>query len=110
MLDDLQKWLESLGISSFDDLRPDEKDSYFKLLELAESSKITLEDITKHIHEMRMGVEYSLASDKLNSKEDLFLKARLKNYILLEALFDRPERAKQMLKQQTKIRKTGGEV
>jgi len=104
MLDDIQKYLESLGIKDFDDLRPDEKDSYFKLLDLADKSKITLEDIKTHIKQMRTSVEFALSSEKLNKKEDIFLKARLKNYILLESLLERPERAKEMLNQYTKIR------
>jgi len=104
MLQDIQKYLESLGIKDFDDLRSDEKESYFKLLDLVEKSKITLDDIKKHIHAMRMGVEFSLATEKLNKSEDLYLKARLKNYILLESLFERPERAKEMLIQYTRVK------
>ena len=105
MIDDINKWLQSLGIRDFDDLRQDEKESYFKLLDLAEKSKITLDDVKKHIHQMRMSVEFALASEKLAKNEDLFLKARLKNYILLESLFERPERAKETLQQYTRTKK-----
>ena len=110
MIDDIQKYLESLGIKDFDDLRPDEKESYFKLLELAEKSKVTLDDFKSHIKKMRVSVEFALATEKLNKDEDKFLKARLKNYILFESLFERPERAKEMLSQYTKVKKSGGEA
>ena len=110
MREDIDNWLKSLGIRDFDDLRSDEKGSYFKLLDLAEHSKISLDDVKKSIKDSRTSVEFALASHKLSKNEDLFLKARLKNYILLESLFDRPERAKAMLNQYVKVRKTGGEV
>ena len=108
MIDKIDEWLKKLGINSFDELdRPGEKDQYFKLLEIAEKGKITLDDVKKHIHSMRQAVEFALATEKLGKNEDLFLKARLKNYILLESLFERPERAKDMIESYTKT-KGGG--
>jgi len=105
MFEDIENYLKSLGIRDFDDLRSDEKETYFKMLEIAESSKIDLETVKKHVRDMRMAVEFSLANEKLKKNEDLFLKARLKNYLLLENLFDRPDRARQMLEQYTKVKR-----
>jgi arsenate reductase-like glutaredoxin family protein len=113
MLNEINNWLKKLGINDFEDLRSDEKETYFKLLELAET-KITLEDVKKHISEMRLSVEFAITEEEpfIYSKMLPFLKrenpkyqrlqARLKNYILLESLFNRPERAKQVLEQYTK--------
>ena len=95
----LDDWLHSLGIKDFDALMPDEKTEYLKWLNLAEKSQVTLEDIKKHIKAMREAVEYALATHKLGKDKDKFLKARLKNYLLMENLFDRPQRAKDMLEQ-----------
>jgi hypothetical protein len=104
MMDKVQEILEKAGIKDFDDLKDYEKDTYFKLLEIAESGKITLDDIKSSIKRMREGLEFTLASEDLSKNKDIFLKARLKNYILLESVFDRPERAKEMLDQYKKGR------
>jgi hypothetical protein len=117
MFDDIQKYLESLGIRDFDDLQPDEKETYFKLLDIAEKGKVTLEDFKTHIKQMRLSVELAITDEPqfifskifpfIRRKNPKFiqLQARLKNYIFFESLFDRPERAKQMLDQYTKVRK-----
>ncbi len=114
MLNEINEWLKGLGVSDFDDLRDDEKKTYFHLLELAENTKITLEEVIKNIRNMRLSVESSLVEENpfIYSKVLPFLKrenpkfarlqARLKNYILLESFFDRPQRAKQMIEQYTK--------
>ena len=94
---DLDSILERFGIKDFDDLREDEKETYFKMLEIAESSKIDLEGFKAHVKALREGVETALASEKLTKMQDIFLKARLKNYLLFENFFDRPERARKML-------------
>lgn len=117
MEDRINTWLQNLGIRDFDDLRADEKETYFKLLELAEKSKITLEDFKKHVRQMRMSVEMALVDEekfifskifpffKRKNPRFYILQARLKNYILFENLFDRPERAREILDQYTKVRK-----
>lgn len=115
----IDEWLKELGIKDFDDLTSDEKESYFKLLELAEKSKITLEDVKKHVRQMRMSIEFALTDEnrfvfskifpflrRKNPRIEL-LQARLKNYILFENLFDRPERAREMLDQYMKVKKVG---
>jgi hypothetical protein len=113
MLEDIDNWLKTLGIKDFDDLIEDEKKEYFKLLDIAEKSKVTLEDFRSHVKQMRISVEYAITEEPqfvfskpfpfLRRKNPKFiqLQARLKNYILFEALFDRPERAKEMLQQYT---------
>lgn len=91
--------MTSAGIKDFDELTEVEKDSYLKMLEIAELGKVTLEDFKKHVKRMRESVEYSVATDELTKNKDLFLKARLKCYILMEAFFEKPERASEMLEQ-----------
>src|SRR5437868_2806059 len=95
----VQEVLTAAGIKDFDELTDVERESYFKMLEIAESGKITLEDYKVHIKRMRESVEFSLAVDNLLPNQDLFLKARLKTYIIMESFFERPERAKEMLEQ-----------
>jgi hypothetical protein len=118
----INEWLKSLGIRDFDDLRDNqdpilnEKKTYFELLDIAEKGKITLEEVKKHVHQMRMSVEFALVDEpqlihskilpflKRTNPRMLMLQARLKNYILFENLFDRPERAKEMLDQYMKVK------
>jgi hypothetical protein len=103
--DPVQEVLEAAGIKDFDELTTIEKETYFKLLEIAESGKISLEDFKTNIPKMRESVEYVLAVEDLAPKRDMFLKARLKNYILFEAFLNKPERAREMLEQYKKIAK-----
>ena len=62
-------------------------------------SVVTVESIKTYIKTMRDAVETELAVTGLNSKQDTFLKARLRNYMLLEAFLSTPERAKKALEQ-----------
>lgn len=108
--DKLQEILEAAGIKDFDELRDFERETYFKMLEVAQSGNITLDDVKKSVKRMREGIEFALATEDLSKSKDLYLKARLKNYILLESVFERPERAKEVLEQYKKGIKSGKEV
>lgn len=104
MLDDLfeQLGLKQKGIKDYDDLLPEEQESYRKMLEIQASGQITLEDFKKHIKSMRQAIEIELAKLPDTDPRNPLYKARLLNYILFESFFDRPERAKQMLQQYTR--------
>jgi hypothetical protein len=102
---EVQEVLTSAGIKDFDELTAVEKESYFKLLEVAESGKITLEDFQKNVKKMRESIDYALAVEDLGVTKDIFLKARLKCYIIFEAFFEKPERAREMLEQYKKLAK-----
>ena len=104
MQDDLDELLKSKGIKDFDELRAEEKETYFKMLEMVEAAKITLEDFKRMIKTMRQAVELELATVRIgwirrlwDGDKDIMLKARLKNYILFESFFDRPDKAKEIL-------------
>ena len=98
-MDQLLQTLGLQGVESYDDLTSDEKETYREMLTIQQSGEVSLEDFKRHVITMRMSVEYELASYERNDRKDLLLKARLKNYLLFEAFFDKPERAKEMLKQ-----------
>ena len=112
-MDQVEELLRKHGIKDFDDLNPIEREEYFKILDVVEKSKVTLEDYKRHITTMRQSLEVSLVDEpeyiyslplpflKRPNPKITQIKARLKNYLLLEALFDRPERARQMLEQYT---------
>ena len=60
-------------------------------------SGISVQKVKDHISTMKYSVSMELADTKHNSKRDLYLKARLKNYILLEAMLSTPEKAQKAL-------------
>lgn len=103
-MDYLDQILKKAGVKDFDELTVDEKESYFSMLKIAESAVISLDDVKTHIKAMKDAVEYSLANEKLSNNEDLFLKARLKNYLFFDNLLNKPERARHMLDQYGKTR------
>ena len=98
--------LHLFGIKDYDELTGPERDTYHKWLNTIATSAITPDDMRRHIQSMRLAVEtelidtdefiYFLWFKRINRKHVL-LKARLKNYLLLETFLNRPERAKEML-------------
>lgn len=46
---------------------------------------------------MKYSVEDKLTKTTHNSKQDIFLKARLRNYILIEAFLTGPDKAREQL-------------
>ena len=104
MLDEL---LEKRGLK-YEELSEDERVTYSALYEAVKKSTLTLESLKASIGRMREAVESSLVDEaeyiwiwimrKPNPK-NVYLKARLKNYILLEALLSAPEKAKAMIEQ-----------
>lgn len=88
--------LERVGLQ-YEDLKREEKETLDQWMQALKQRKVTVETIKKHIVSMRETVERELATSKLGTKEDTFLKARLRNYLLLEAFLVSPERAKEAL-------------
>jgi len=92
----VDKLLERLNLK-YDDLTREEEATYHSMLESINKSKFTVDSIRDEISSMRESVEKELTKTTHNSKQDLFLKARLRNYVLLLAFLDTPEKAKRAL-------------
>lgn len=97
--------LEAKGLT-YDDLTSDEQTTYFKWLDDLDKSTIGFNEVKSHIKGMKASVELELMKTepftyflwfKQPNLRHFHLKARLHNYLLLEALLDSPERAKQIL-------------
>jgi len=86
----------------YEDLNISEKETLQRWMEELASKEITLDDVKNYIREMITGVEMELAECDLNQKKDIFLKGRLKNYLLLLSFLEGPEKAKQALEKQLK--------
>ena len=92
----IDKLLEEAGVK-YDTLSASELETLHTWEEALAKSQITVESVRKYIRTMRDAVEQELAVSDLNLKQDIFLKARLRNYMLLEAYLSTPEKAKEAL-------------
>lgn len=91
----------------YEDLNSVERETLNTWLEALSKSKLTLENVKTHLASMRDAVEQELTKESMkrpsfwaflfNFRKDNLLKARLRNYMLLEAFLSTPERAKQAL-------------
>jgi len=93
--------LSGLGLK-YEDLQKAERETLSQWTKDLEKGILTLEKVKDYIHSMRDVVEEELTKTSHNSKHDLFLKARLKNYLLLEAFLTSPDRAKKAFEESIK--------
>lgn len=89
-----------------DDLNNLEKETYFKMLEEVQKSQLSIEKLKDYIAGMRDAVSRELVNEpefnrififKVENRRQIYLKARLQNYILLESFLLSPQRAKELL-------------
>lgn len=93
IIDDL---LEKTGLK-YEDLNVAERETLQSWMEALGKNQLTLESVKTYIISMKESVETELTKTDLNTKQDLLLKARLRNYMLLEAYLSTPEKAKKAL-------------
>ncbi|MHA1400142.1 MAG: hypothetical protein ACTSQE_07320 [Candidatus Heimdallarchaeaceae archaeon] len=101
----MDKMLSSMGLK-YDDLSSDEKETYYQMLEVSEKKALSSEEMKNYIQVMIRSVEAELVDTKEKSRKSIFLKARLKNYILLESFLLGPDRAKKSLEKYVGTLKT----
>lgn len=96
---------KKFGIT-IDQLNDLEKETYFKMLETVQKSQLTPERLREYITSLREAVEYELVKEpefhyifvfKVPNRNQILLKARLQNYLLLEGFLLSPQRAKEQL-------------
>lgn len=99
-----EKIEERLG--SIDKLNAEEKQTYFSMLETVKSAQLTPEKLKEYITSMRQAVTKELVDEpefnyififKVPNRKQILLKARLQNYMLLEAFLDTPRKAEEAL-------------
>jgi len=95
MLDEI---LEKVGLK-YEDLTTAERETLHEWIGALSKNELTLARVKEYIGAMRDSVEQELTKSDCNSKQDLFLKARLRNYMLLGAFLSTPEKAKKALDQ-----------
>lgn len=95
--------LEKLGIK-YEELNDVERETLNSWVQSIDSNQITIEKIREYIELMKAGVETQLIDEpefnyififKVPNRKQILLKARLRNYLLLEQFLLTPEKAKQ---------------
>ena len=93
MIDEL---LKKYGLK-YEELTPDERTTFHSMLDAIQEKSLSVEKIKEFVTNMKYAVEQEIVKTTNGSKQDFFLKARLKNYMLLEAFLSGPEKAKKAL-------------
>ena len=93
MIDEI---LTKLGLK-YEDLSKVERETLHTWMESLDKNTVTLASVKTYISSMKDSVEQELTKTDNGSKQDIFLKARLRNYMLLEAFLSGPEKAKQAI-------------
>ena len=83
----------------YEDLNVGERETLHSWIEALGQKKLTLESVKEYVISMKSSVEQELTKVGHESKQDIFLKARLRNYMLLEAFLVTPEKAKKALEE-----------
>jgi hypothetical protein len=91
----LDNIVEKLG--GYDKLNTAERETYKEHLKVIEGKAISTSDIKTFVRTMITVIERDLVNTKENSVESRGLKARLKNFLLLEQFLFQPEKAKEAL-------------
>lgn len=90
MLDEL---LERVGLK-YEDLNETERETVMSWADALNEKSISVDLIRSYISRMKDSVENELAVTGHEYKKDIYLKARLRNYLLLEAFLTSPEKAR----------------
>ena len=92
----MDKLLEKSGLK-YEDLNAVEKETLNTWMEALQKGQLSVEKIKDYITSMKEAVEQELCKYDINDKQDIFLKARLRNYMLLDAFLSTPEKAKEQI-------------
>lgn len=88
--------LEKVGLK-YEDLSSLEKETLNTWMDALQKGQVSVETIREYISSMKDAVEGELTKSDLGTKQDIFLKARLRNYMLLESFLTTPEKAKEQI-------------
>lgn len=100
----MEELLNKLGMK-YDDLNQDEKSTLSAWMDSLQTSAMTTEKIKEAVQAMKFSVENELIDTPEHilfifpNRKQILLKARLKNYMLIEAFLTSPERAKAAIEQ-----------
>lgn len=77
-----------------------ERETLEKWLAHDQTNPRTTADMVSYLKNMKDAVAMELSEAKADEKRDLYLKARLNNYIMLIAFMEQPEKAREYIEKQ----------
>ena len=98
---DEQDFLDMLGLGvDYDDLNPAEQETYRKMLADIEQKDFTIEDFKSYVRQLIVDVSQDLSTYEKDSRKDLYLKARLRNLLMFDAMLTGKDKAIEEMKRQ----------
>ena len=83
---------------SYDQLKPAEREVFHRWVDDLKKDPPTVGKVKQYVHQLRDAVEKELTNTSITAKQDVFLKARLANYMLIDAFLTSPAMAEKALK------------
>jgi phosphomevalonate kinase len=80
--------------TQFENLTSDEQNTLMEWMGSLKEQTLTVDKIRQYVTTMKEAVEQELTAYNLDMKQDMFLKARLRNYMMLEVFLTSPDKAK----------------
>ncbi len=81
----------------YEDLSIGERETLTSWMKSLSSNELTIDKLRQYIQSMKESVENELTVTTNNSIQDAFLKARLRNYLLIEGFLQSPEKARKAI-------------
>lgn len=100
MLDLLSKYLEKIGVKSFTELTPEERETYTNWEASLSGKKLTDEDVARFIVGLEEDIIKELIDTKTGTERDLFLKMQLDLIRKIKTFLRNPELEKKMTEYQ----------
>ena len=93
----LENFLKKIGVKGYDELTQEEKAVYQQYQEVL-TKQVTVDDIKSFIKAQIDTILISLSDYDNPAKKDIYLKARLRDMMMIKALLESPDKAKENLK------------
>ena len=92
--------LSKLGVTSVDQLTPEERETYRTWSDALRGRKLTDEDVSRFIEAQIEDCMVKLTTVKLNDREDIFLKAKLDLVRQIKNFLDSPKIEQEVITRQ----------
>lgn len=98
----LENLLKKLGVTSYEELSPEERETYRTWSTALAGRKLTDEDVEQFFNVQIEDCLMKLTTVKLNDREDIFLKAKLDLIRQIKNFLDSPKREQEVITRQIK--------
>ena len=91
----------------YEQLTEDERSTLLTMSETLQKGELTVSGLKDFISQIKYSLENELTKHDLDPKQDIYLKARLRNMMLIEAFLIAPEKAKEAIERQINVMSQG---